>query len=1011
MSRTDRTLPSLFERRVAEAPGEIAIVSDDGELTYAALNGRANRLAHRLIDDGVGPESVVALILPRSPEAVVAMLAVLKAGGAYLPVDPAYPQERIAYLLADAKPDLVLDGVPALAGLPEENPRRRPLSPSHPAYVIYTSGSTGTPKGVTGLHEGLVNRLEWFASRFPDQRGRRVLAKTSPGFIDGTTEVFGTLTTGGTLVFPAAGGLPAQVAAHRIDRLTVVPSLLRTLLAEPDSLSGCGFWISSGERLDGELATATKKALPGARLINLYGCSEVSGDSLWAEYTGGDDVPIGVPIDGTRAHVLDARLRPSTEGELYLAGAGLARGYRGRPDLTAARFVAEPGGPAGGRMYRTGDLVRRRADGTLVFVGRADDQIALHGFRVEPAEVEAVLGTHPSVARAAVAKQGEDLLVGYVVAAPGTSVVPEDVRRHAAESLPAHLVPSIVLVLGELPTTPSGKLDRRALPSPEFRANGREPRDEHEKRLCGLFSEVLDVPEVGIDDEFLALGGHSLSAAKLVNRARAELGVELDVTALLDGGTVAKLGVRAGESRPPLTAGPRPGKIPLSPTQQRLWFSSRLEGTSAVYNLPYALRISGEVNEVALTAALSDVVARHESLRTTFPDDDGVPCQSVRPPEPPVVEKVHCGPEELPSRIRAAVRHEFDLVAEPPLRVTLFVTDDEERVLLLLTHHIATDGWSMAPLVHDLGVAYSARLDGGPPDWAPLPVQYADHTLWQRDFLGDERNPGGLLARQTEFWAETLEDLPAELEIPLDRPRPAVPTGRGGLVEFTVDAGTHRGIRELAAAHDATTFMVLHAALSALLTRMGAGTDLPIGTVVAGRGDRALEDVVGFFANTLVLRGDTSGNPRFTELLTRVRAADLAAYGNQDTPFDHLVGVLNPLRSPSRHPLFQILLLLDNTAPVQPRLRDLRAEPYPVESAFARFDLAFEFAERTGSAGRPRGMTGSLEYSADLFDRTSVEQWAERLVRVLEAVVADPGTRIGRIDILGTEERRELLGK
>ncbi|WP_410658123.1 amino acid adenylation domain-containing protein [Amycolatopsis sp. lyj-112] len=1009
MSPADRTLPALFARQVAETPQAIAIESGKDELTYAALNARADRLAGLLIARGVGPESVVALVLPRAPGTVVAMLAVLKAGGAYLPVDPTYPEARIAHMLDDAKPDLVLRE--DLQAGPEATPVRPRLSPSNAAYIIYTSGSTGAPKGVTGLHEGLVNRLAWFAAKFPEQRGKRVLAKTSLSFIDGTTEVFGTLTSGGTLVFPAAGDLPDLVAENRIDRLTVVPSLLRTLLAEPEALTGCGFWISSGERLDGELALAAKAALPDARLINLYGCSEVSGDSLWAEYAGGDEVPIGTPIGGTRVHVLDEKLRPVPEGELYVAGSGLARGYRGRPELTAARFVAEPGGPPGSRMYRTGDLVRRRPDGALDFIGRADDQIDLHGFRIEPAEVAAALSGHPSVARAAVAKRGEDLLVGYVVAAPGAVVDPADVRRHATETLPAHLVPTVVLVLDDLPTTPSGKLDRNALPAPDFRSGGRAPRDAREERLCALFAEVLDVPAVGVDDEFLALGGHSLSAARLVNRIRAELGVELDVTDLLDGGTVATLAERTGGRRPPLIAGPRPDRIPLSPTQQRLWFSGRLEGTSAVYNLPCALRLSGDLDETALAAALQDVVARHESLRTTFPDDDGVPRQAVLPPEAPGIQRVHCGRTGLADAVRTAVRHEFDLVAEPPLRVTLFVMDPGEWVLLLLTHHIATDGWSMAPLVHDLGVAYSARREGTAPDWAPLPVQYADHTLWQRELLGGETDPDSLLSRQTEFWTETLEDLPAELEIPLDRPRPATPTGRGGLTEFSVDAGTHRRIRELATAHRATTFMVLHAALSALLTRMGAGTDVPIGTVVAGRDDRALEEAVGFFANTLVLRGDTAGNPRFADLLGRVRADDLLAYANQDTPFDHLVGVLNPLRSPSRHPLFQILLLLDNTAPARPSLTGLRAEPYPVESAFARFDLAFEFVERTGPGGEPRGLAGSVEYSADLFDAESAGQWARRLVRVLEAVAADPQVRIGRVDILDSAERRELLGR
>lgn len=1042
------TVPALFERQVALTPHDLAVVSANGELSYGELNAQANRLAHLLIERGVGPESVVALVLPRTAGTVAAMLAVLKAGGAYLPVDPAYPAARIAYMLKDANPDLLLhdlttrssvssgpglaveDLEPLLAGRPSNDPddlvRRRPLSPLNPAYVIYTSGSTGAPKGVTGLHAGLVNRLEWFASEFPGQRRRRVLAKTSLSFIDGTTEVLGTLAYGGTLVMvdPASPAeLPALVDEHRVERLTVVPSLLRALLPAPDvqALSGCRFWISSGERLDDRLAAAVAETFPGARLINLYGATEVSGDSLWSEYSGGD-IPIGVPIAGTRCHVLDEKLRqvPVGEvGELYVAGAGLARDYYGRPALTAGRFVAEVDGLPGSRMYCTGDLVRRRLDGELDYLGRADDQVKIRGFRIEPGEVAAALTGHPAVAQAAVAKWGDDHLVGYVVAGRGAVVDPADVRRHTAGTLPAHLVPAAVVVLESLPTTPSDKLDRRALPAPDFRpaAAGRAPRNAREELLCGLFAEVLEVSAVGIDDDFLALGGHSLTATRLVNRIRSVLGAELDITALFDHGTVTDIARRldevAGESRPPLSATLRPDRVPLSFTQQRLWFSRQLEGTSALYNLPCALRLSGLLDETALTEALRDVVTRHESLRTIFPDDAGVPRQVVLSPAEtaPVPHVVRCGREGLAEAIRQAVGHEFDLISEPPLRVLLFAVDVDEWVLLLLTHHIATDGWSMAPLIRDLGTAYSARRGGEAPQWSPLPVQYADHTLWQRAFLGADTDPESVLSRQTAFWADTLDDLPGELELPVDRPRPAVPSRRGGSVAFSLDAGTHRRVRELAMASGTTTFMVLHAALATLLTRMGAGTDVPLGTVVAGRNDDALEEVVGFFANTLVLRGDTSGNPTFAELLRRFRSVDLAAYRNQDAPFDHLVGVLNPMRSPARPPLFQIMLLLDNTTPAQPELRDLRVEPYPVDARFSRFDLAFEFVERAGPAGEPRGMDGSVEYSADLFDSGSVERWAQRLTRVLEAVVADPQVRIGRVDILGIEERRELLGK
>lgn len=1042
----ETTTAELFERQTAATPHGVAVLSGGERISYQELNARANRTARLLIEHGIGPEDVVALLLPRTVDAVVSMLAVLKAGGAYLPVDPAYPAERIEYMLADAAPSLVLHDattrsrVPATGrcqavddlatvrpdlptGDPDDSVRNGRLSPLSPAYLVYTSGSTGPPKAVTGLHAGLVNRLTWFADAFPQQRGRTVLAKTSLSFIDGTTEILGALAFGGTLVIAdttSPAELPVWVDRYRVERLTVVPSVLRELLRSADvqALGSCEFWISSGEPLDPELAAALARHFPAARLINLYGASEISGDSLWSECSGGDEVPIGVPIAGTRVHVLDDKLRPvpgGEPGELYIAGAGVARGYRAQPALTAQRFVAEIGGAPHSRMYRTGDLVRRRPDGALDYLGRVDDQVSIRGARVELGEVAAALGTHPGVAGAAAAKQG-DRLVGYVVAEPGAAADPVRLRRHTAATLPAHAVPDVVLVLANLPSTPSGKLDRRALPTPEFRAKGEPPRDAREDLLCRLFSDVLDVADVGIDDDFLSLGGHSLTAMRLVHRIRSELGAHVDVSVLFGGATVAELGERLNaaspqDDRPPLLAGPRPDHLPLSFTQQRVWFIGRLQESSAPYNLPHALRMSGPLRHDLLTLALGDVVTRHESLRTVFPEHNGIPRQVVLAPQDAAPEPavVHCARGELGEALREAATAEFDLVAEPPLRAVLFVLEPDEQVLLLVTHHIAIDGWSLTPLVRDLITAYTARAGGGEPVWSPLPVQYADFALWQRAHLGSETDPDSVLARSTAWWVDALRDLPGELELPADHPRPAVASHRGGSVPVEIDAGTRRGLRTIAAANGATEFMVLHAALITLLTRLGAGTDIPLGTVVAGRDDELLDDVVGFFANTLVLRGDTSGNPAFTEVLRRVRQTDLEAFQHRDMPFDHLVTMLNPARLPSRHPMFQVMLLLETTTSARTRAHDLDVEDHPLETGFSRFDMAFTFIE---DAARPeRGLNGSVEYSADLFEPGTVERLVQRFTWVLESVVRDPEVRIGRIDILGSDERQELLGR
>ncbi|MBQ6642444.1 MAG: amino acid adenylation domain-containing protein [Saccharopolyspora sp.] len=1030
--------PILFERQAATTPQAVAVISAAARLSYAELNERANRFAHLLIERGVGPDDVVALALPRGAGTVVAMLGVLKAGAAYLPVDPENPPERNRYVITDAAPSLVVCdratpppevSVPvvdpsATGGYPRTNPadtdRTAPLLPGHPAYVVYTSGSTGAPKGVTGLHEGLVNRLLWFAAEFPEQRGRAVLGKTSLGFIDGTTEILGTLVTGGTLVIAEETSLvelPERVRQHGIERLTAVPSALNELVRHPEvaSLDPCRFWISSGEQLTPALAAAFAETFPGARLINLYGASEISGDSLWSECSGAD-APIGTPISGTRTHVLDQRLhpvRPGETGELYIAGSGLARGYRGRAALTAERFVAEIGGPPGSRMYRTGDLVRQRPDGALEHLGRLDDQLEIRGVRIEIGEIAAVLERHPAVGRATAAEHG-DRLVGYVLAE--SEVDTDDVREHARATLPAQVVPDVVVALESFPVTASGKLDRRALPEPEFRSGRAAARDSRESALCRIFAETLRVSAVGTDDDFLSLGGHSLAAVRIVNRVRSDLGARLDMGLLFEQRTVAELAreldTSAGEHRPPLPVGPRPDRVPLSANQEQLWFLSRLDGSSALYNLPHALELSGELRVPVLAEALRDVVQRHESLRTVFPDDDGVPRQVVLDAEAaaPVPELVHCAPDELDALLSAAAAEEFDLVNDPPFRAAVYSTGTDEQVLLLVTHHIASDGWSFGPLVRDLATAYAARAAGRPPEWSPLPVQYGDFAVWQREFLGAESSSDSVLARRTAWWTGKSRGLPEQLELPTDRDRPAIPSHLGGIVTIEVGAETRSRIREIATEHRATTFMVLHAALIALLTRLGVGTDVPVGTVVAGRDGAALEDTVGFFANTLVLRGDTSGNPAFAELLDRVRDDDLEAFAHQDMPFGRLVSALNPPRHPARHPLFQILLELDDTTSEQPRLAGTTPARRPVHIGRSRFDLAFEFLGGSGDTD-PEGLSGTVEYNADLFERSSVQRLVQRLVRVLEAVARDPQVRLGRIDILGDDERRELLGK
>ena len=667
---------------------------------------------------------------------------------------------------------------------------------------------------------------------------------------------------------------------------------------------------------------------------------------------------------------------------------------------------------------------------------------------------------HPVATAAGGSGGGLLRLVAYVVAKAGAGVDASALRAHLAGLLPDYMVPSGFVMLERLPLTPNGKLDRRALPASEapVAALRRLPRTPHEEVLCCLFAETLGLERVGIDDNFFELGGHSLLATRLIGRIRATLDVEIAIRSLFEAPTVEALVRRLGEAtaaRAPLRVMRRPAEIPLSFAQRRLWFLNRLEGPSATYTIPLAVRLAGDLDVAALEAALGDLMARHESLRTVFPDTLGVPRQEVLDVAAarPRLRVEAIAADGLTEALRSAAQHGFELSREPPLRAHLFglgaraalhgaqaesapgvgaavvgaaaagAPDQREHVLLLLLHHIAGDGSSLAPLARDLAQAYAARLDGSRADTArldggvapdahalpPLPVQYADYTLWQHEVLGAESDPGSAIARQLAYWTQTLAGLPEAITLPADRPRPKVASYRGGRVPLRLSADLHARLLALARQSGASLFMVLQAGLAALLSRLGAGNDIAIGSPVAGRGDHALDDLVGFFVNTLVLRTDTSGNPSFRDLLARVRSGNLAAYSHQDVPFERLVEVLNPARSLSHHPLFQVMLAFQNDAQVSLDLPGLRTAFEAVPVASAKFDLSFALAEERAADGAPGGIAGVLEYTDDLFDAASVQAIAERLVRLLSAAVNDPGRAIGALDILSAAERRTIL--
>ncbi|WP_157536742.1 non-ribosomal peptide synthetase [Kitasatospora mediocidica] len=1044
VSLPEVTLVELFGARVVGAPGAVALVSGDRRVSYGELDGLSEGLADRLVGWGVGPGVLVGVRLERGVDMVVALLAVLKAGGAYTLLDPDFPVDRLATVVAEADVALVLTRVgmrEVLSGLDvavlcvDDEPweavdvagrQRVAVGPDDVACVMFTSGSTGRPKGVAAPHRALVGT--YLGQDYCEFGAGEVFLQCSPVSWDGfALELFGALVHGAVCVLQAGQNpqphlIEALVVEHGVTMLQLSASLFNFLVDEyPGAFAGVRTAFTGGE--SGSVAHVAKVLglYPGLRVGNGYGPAESMGFTTCHTVTDADltsaALPIGRAVTHKRAFVLDGSLRAApvgVVGEIYVAGAGLAHGYTGRPGLTAERFVANPYGGPGERMYRTGDLGRLRADGVLEYAGRIDDQVKIRGFRVEPGEVAAVLTGHATVGQGVVVvredRPGDKRLAAYVVPADGHSVDVAELRAHVAGLLPEYMVPSGFVVLEVLPLTPNGKLDQRALPAPVLavESSGRGPRSAEEEILCALFAEVLGLPSVGADVDFFALGGHSLLAARLISRIRTALGAELGIRDLFRSPTVAGIAEALKDGRPARRAvvpAERPDVLPLSFAQQRLWVMDQMEGPSATYNISFAVRLHGDLDVVALRAAVDDVVARHETLRTRYPALNGearqlvVPADEVRVP----FTAIACDPGSLARQAHEAAFTPFDLATELPIRAALFQLDEDESVLVLTLHHIASDGWSNGPLWEGLSTAYEARLTGQAPAWEPLPVQYVDYTLWQHDLLGD------VLEQQLDHWRQALEGVPEELALPVDRARPAVATHRGDLVEFELDAELHARLDGIARQYGVTLFMVLHAALAALLTRMGAGTDVPIGTVVAGRSDQALDDLVGFFVNTLVLRTDTSGAPTFGQLLDRVRETDLAALSHQDLPFERLVEELNPTRSLARHPLFQVMLVLQNNAEGALQLPGITAQEEPLGLSPAKFDLDFTFAEERDGAGTPIGISATLGYAMDLFDRGTACALAERLVRLLVAVVGDPEVPVGSVELLGGVERELVL--
>jgi amino acid adenylation domain-containing protein len=1046
---------ALFAAQAERTPDALAVVSGDDALTYAELDARANRLAHRLARLGAGPEVRVGICLERGPATVVAMLAVLKAGAAYLPLDPAYPADRLAYMLADSGARVLVTQASLRGLLPAEGVRtvvvdadaaelaaepdaapRTAVAPENAAYVIYTSGSTGRPKGVVVTHGNAANLLPRAVRTFGAEAGDAVLQTASTSFDASLLEVFVALLSGAALHVAEREAVlaPERLAALLREReIGVWVSTPALLDSQPETDFPALRAISTGgERCSAETAARWSR---GRRLMNMYGPTETTIYTTAHACAPGvaEAPPIGRPVEDARVYVLDARGEPvpvGVPGELHVGGAGVARGYLGRAALTAERFVPDAfGGEAGGRLYRTGDRARWRADGELEFLGRTDAQVKVRGIRIEPGEVESALLEQPGVREAVVVAReapsgiaGDRRLVGYVVAAPGAALSPAALREQLRARLPEHMVPSAVVELEALPLTPSGKLDRGALPQPEYAADADRyvaPRTPVEEVLAGIWAEVLGLERVGVEESFFELGGHSLLATRVVSRARELFGVEVPLRALFEGPTVAELAGRVeemgrageGAALPPLVPVARDAPLPLSFAQERLWFLQQMEPEGAGYNMPWSSRLRGSLDASALERALGELVRRHEALRTTFRPVEQGAVQVVHPAAPaplPVLDLAGLDPRAREQEARRLAREDaerpFDLERGPLLRATLLRLSGEEHVLLLTMHHIVSDGWSMGVLFRELFTLYASLSgpagDAGPASpLPPLAVQYADFAVWQRAWLR-----GDVLQRQLDWWRERLGGAPPALELPTDRPRPAVASARGAAHVFRLSAEITRGLRSLARREGATLYMVTHAALDLLLSRWSGQEDLVVGSPIAGRTQVGTEGLIGFFVNTLALRIDLSGDPSFQALVGRVRETALGAYAHQDLPFERLVEEVAPERGLSHTPLFQVMFQLQNVdSGGGGDIAGVRLEPFGSETRTVRFDLELDLREMGEE------LFGSLRFRTDLFDAASMERFAAQYEVVLAAAVASPEERLSRLAILPDEEARRIL--
>jgi amino acid adenylation domain-containing protein len=1056
-------LHELFEAQARRTPAAVAVSDGERSLSYAELNEQAEKLARRLRRrHGVRAETAVALYLPPTVGLVVAALGVLKAGGAYVPLERSQPPARLAFILADTGAPVLLteqawraevppsgieilcldEAVESEAGFTEigataavgDEAAPRVSQPQNLVYILYTSGSTGQPKGVMVTHGGVVNYLHWAAATYRLNEGWGAPVHSPLGFDLTVTSLWGPLVSGGRVEFVGPGlgveGLAAALGSGRNYSLVkLTPSHLELLAtAGVAGAAQVGALVIGGEALQRETLREWQEQAPETRLINEYGptetvvgcCSyEVGGR---AEETQSGAVPIGRAIANTQVYVLDEDCRPQpvgVAGELYIGGAGVARGYLKRPELTAAGFVPDPfGQQAGGRLYRTGDVGRWRGDGELEYLGRRDEQVKVRGYRVELGEIEAVLSAHPDVCQAVVVLREDKQLVAYLVGRSEGGLRLADLRGFLNERLPAYMIPNTFVSREALPVTSNGKLDRRALPDPEqalaaLRPTYVPPRTVIEELLASIWAEVLDIGRVGVQDNFFELGGHSLQATQVVSRVREAFQIDLALSNVFTSPTVAGLAAdieqaHRGEScrpAPPILPAPRHKPLPLSHAQQRLWFLYQLQPANPAFNIYHGVRLSGTTDVKALERSLNEVVRRHEALRTIFDYNGDEAVQIIQPSRAlvlPLIELEELPEPEQEAEVQRLLKEEalrlFNLTTGPLLRATLLKLAPREHVLLLAMHHIVSDGWSMGVLVGELTALYEAFASGKPSPLDELTIQYPDYAHWQRLWLSGE-----VLEGQLGYWKKQLRGSPALLELPLDHARPPVQRYRGAKYSFTLPARLAESLRRLSRREGATLFMTLLAAWNVLLQRYTWQDDIVVGTNIANRNRTESEGLIGFFVNNLALRTDLSGNPTFRELLKRVRRVTLEAYEHQDVPFEMVVEALQPAYDPRYTPLFQVLFVLQNAPIPAVELSMLRLTAITSPHGSSKFDVALYVNETE------QGLTGLFEHNTDLFEAGTIKQMAAHYQSLLEDIADSPDKELHDLSTSGTEVDAQLV--